>query len=268
MQHVSVTFLTACLIVLLVCPGCKKIIHVNINNVAPQIVIAGVVTDQPGPYTVTISTTVNYTADNVFPPVSGALVIISVNGLADTLTETSAGTYTTHFITGSPGNTYSLYVAASGHVYTSSSTMPQKVPLDSVGYSNSDRSNKKKINGVAYFQDPSGIANYYEFIEYNNGVQFQNDRGVSVFSDRLSDGKYISRTLDDDSTDINGGDTLTIQMNCIDANVYNYLNTLNLITRQNSFQSPTPDNPSTNISNKALGYFSANTVEKKSVFVR
>ena len=266
MQHVTFKFLAAYSIVLLACPGCKKIIHVNINNVAPQIVIAGTVTDQPGPYTVTISTTVNYTADNVFPPVSGALVIITVNDFADTLTETSAGTYTTHFISGRPGNTYSLYVAVGGQVYTSSSTMPQKVPLDSVGYSNSGRSNKK-INGVAYFQDPPVIANYYEFIEYNNGVQFQNDRGVSVFSDRLSDGKYISRTLDDDSTDINGGDTLTIQMDCIDVNVYNYLNTLNLITRQNSFQSPTPDNPSSNISNKALGYFSANTVEKKSIFV-
>jgi len=266
MQHLPASLLAAGLLVLMGSSGCKKVINVNIHNVAPQMVITGVVTDQPGPYTVSISTTVNYTSDNVFPPVSGALVIITVNGLSDTLSETSAGTYTTHIIAGSPGNTYSLYVSTGGQVYTSSSTMPLKVPLDSVGYSNSGRS-KKKINGVAYFQDPPGRANYYEFTEFNNGVQFQNNRGVSVFSDRLSDGKYISRTLEDDSTDINGGDTLMIQMNCIDVNVYNYLNTLNLITRENSFQSPTPDNPTGNISNKALGYFSANTVEKKSIFV-
>jgi Domain of unknown function (DUF4249) len=266
MPHLKNKYLVSSSIILLTCFSCKKIIHVNLNNVPPQIVITGAVTNQPGPYTVTVSTTVNYTADNIFPPVSGALVSITGNGITDTLTETSPGTYTTHSIAGVPGSTYYLYVSVGKQAYTATSTMPQPVPLDSVGYTASGRSNTR-LNAVAYFKDPPGIANYYEFIEYNDGIQFQNNRGVSVFDDRLSDGKYISHTLDDDSTDINKGDTVTLQMNCIDINVYNYLYTLNLITRQNSFQSPTPDNPTGNISNKALGYFSANTVQKKSVFV-
>ena len=247
------------------CIGCKKIIHVKLKNSTPQIVITGAITDQPGPYIVTVSSTINYTADNTFPPVSGAFITISTNGIIDTLTEGPAGTYTTHKIKGTPGNTYNLYVSVAGQVYTSTSVMPQPVPLDSVGYV-PDRDGKR-YNAIAYFQDPPGIANYYEFIEYNDRIEFKNDRGVSVFDDRLSDGKYISHTLFDDSTDINKGDTVTLQLNCIDVNVYNYLYTLNLITRQNSFQSPTPDNPNGNISNNALGYFSANTVEMKSVFV-
>ncbi len=249
----------------LFCFACQKIIHVNLKNAATQIVITGAVTNQPGPDTVTITTSINYTAENIFPPVSGALVTISSNGLTDTLLEITPGKYITHFITGIPGNSYDLYVSAQGKVYTSTSVMPQPVPLDSVGYT-ADRDNKR-YNAVVYFQDPPGIANYYEFIEYNNGIQFQNSRGVSVFNDRLSDGKYISHQLYDDSTDINKGDTVTIQMNCLDENVYNYLYQLNLITRGTTFQSPTPDNPTSNISNNALGYFSAYTIEKKTVFV-
>lgn len=249
----------------LFCFGCKKIIHVNLKNAAPQIVIAGAVTNVPGPYTVTLSTTVNYTAENIFPPVSGATVVISSSGITDTLTEISAGVYTTHTIVGTPGNTYNLYVTSGGQTYTATSTMPQPVPLDSVGYT-ADRDGKR-YNAVVYFQDPPGIANYYEFIEYNNGVEFKNNRGVSVFSDRLSDGRYITHTLYDDSTDISKGDTVTIQMNCVDVNVYNYFYQLNLVTDQNGFQSPTPDNPASNISNNALGYFSANTIQSKSVFV-
>src|SRR5665213_20983 len=250
---------------MLLCFGCKKVIQVDIKNTSPQIVITGMVTNEPGPYTVTLSTTVNYTASNVFPPVSGATVVISSTGKTDTLTEISAGVYTTHTIVGTPGNTYNLFVSAGGQTYTATSTMPQPVPLDSLGYV-SDRKGDR-YNAVVFFQDPPDVANYYEFIEYNNGVEFKNNRGVSVFSDRLSDGKYITHTLYDDSTDINKGDTVTIQMNCVDVNVYNYFYQLNLITDQNGFQSPTPDNPASNISNNALGYFSANTVQRRSAFV-
>ncbi|MDQ2751648.1 MAG: DUF4249 domain-containing protein [Bacteroidota bacterium] len=250
---------------ILLCFGCKKVIRVDIKNTSSQIVITGMVTNEPGPYTVTLSRTANYTAENVFPPVSGATVVISSTGTTDTLSEISAGIYTTHTIIGIPGDTYNLYVSSAGQIYTATSTMPQPVPLDSLGYV-TDRKGDR-YNAVVFFQDPPGIANYYEFIEYNNGVEFKNNRGVSVFSDRLSDGKYITHNLYDDSTDINKGDTVTIQMNCVDVNVYNYFYQLNLITDQNGFQSPTPDNPASNISNHALGYFSANTAQRRSVFV-
>ncbi|MDP4284921.1 MAG: DUF4249 domain-containing protein [Bacteroidota bacterium] len=267
MQYLKRKYLVIVSVALLLGIGCKKVIQVNLKNVTPRIVITGEVNNQPGPYIVTISKTVNYTSDNAFPPVSGALVIIAGNGNTDTLTETSPGTYATHTITGRPGRLYSLYVSVEGKVYTSASTMPQPVQLDSIGYAASNRFNDK-INAITYFQDPPDVSNYYQFNEYLNQTQFQNNRVGSVFDDRLSDGKYITYTLYNDSTDINKGDTLTIQMNCIDENVYNYLNTLSSITDQNSFQSPTPDNPTSNISNNALGYFSANTIEKQSVIIR
>jgi hypothetical protein len=52
-------------------------------------------------------------------------------------------------------------------------------------------------------------------------------------------------------------------MYCIDKNVYNYFFSLLQVTGNNGgFQSASPDNPITNISGGALGYFSAHTVSR------
>ena len=115
---------------------CKKVIQVNLNDAAPQIVIYGEVTDLPGPYQVSITKTVNFSATNNFPPVSGALVTITDDkGLNDSLSETVPGIYNTHtFWQGKPGNTYTLSVQGSGKTYTAISLMPQSVPLDSISF--------------------------------------------------------------------------------------------------------------------------------------
>lgn len=247
--------------------GCKKVINVNLKNAATQTVITGEVNNLAGPYQVIISKTVNYTSDNIFPSVSGALVIITGNGVIDTLTETSAGTYSTHTLTGKPGSSYSLYVAVGGQIYTATSVMPQPVPLDSIGFTTGR--NSTTLNAVAYFQDPPNIVNNYQFIEYANGKQFNNGRGISVFSDRLSDGRYISHTLYDDSTDIIPGYLLTLQMKGVDTPVYDYLNELQLVSSGggNAFSSPNLANPTSNITGGALGYFTANTVTSKNITV-
>ena len=243
--------------------GCKKVIDVNLKNASIQTVITGEITDEPGPYQVIISKTVNFNADNNFPPVSGAFVTIAVKSHIDTLSETSPGIYSTHTIRGRSGSSYSLYVSVQGQVYTATSVMPQPVPLDSISFLSGRKDN---LYAVANFQDPAGVANYYQFIEYANGIQFGNGRGNSVFSDRLSDGRYVNRLLYDDSTNIKSGITLTVQMNCIDQPVYNYLNQL-LQSSGNGggFSSPTPANPTSNITGGALGYFSANTITSRSV---
>jgi hypothetical protein len=59
--------------------SCKKIVTLKLNNVPAAIVIQGEVTDQPGPYYVTINQPVDFYASNTFPPVSGAAVTISDN---------------------------------------------------------------------------------------------------------------------------------------------------------------------------------------------
>ncbi len=242
--------------------GCKKVINVNLKKAESQMVIYGEVNNLEGPYKVTVSKSVNFTSDNVFPPVTGALVTIAGNGVVDTLKENDPGTYLTQKIKGKPGERYTLKVAVNGKIYIATSQMPKPVRLDSLSFV-LGRSNN--IYPIANFQDPSGVDNYYQFIEFINGKRLGNGRGVSVFDDRLSDGRYITRTLYDDSSVVKAGVVLKVQMNCVDKAVFTYLNELLQISGNGSFSSPAPANPESNISGGVLGYFSANTVSTKIV---
>ncbi len=174
--------------------SCKKIVTLDLNNTPAQIVIQGEVTDTAGPYTVMINQSVNFYADNNFPAVSGASVKISDNqGVTDSLTETSPGVYNTHVLQGIPGNTYTLSVSVLNKNYTAVSTMPQPIPLDSVTFKTQTGFGRDQVSAIVNFQDPPGINNYYQFIEYINGQLFT--KNLFIFDDRLSDGKYISNTL-------------------------------------------------------------------------
>ena len=244
--------------------ACKKIVTLGLKNAPAQVVIEGEVTNSAGRYTVSISRSTGFYADNIFPPVSGASVKISDNnGVTDSLTETAPGVYSTHTLQGVPGNTYSLSVWIGDTNYTAVSTMPPLVPLDSISFlQNIGIKKQEGLTAVANFQDPLGVENYYQFELYKNRIKYTQDQTVFVFSDRLSDGRYISYPLrTGDSTDyINFGDTVTIRMYCIDKNIYNYFYELE---QSSSPMTASPANPQSNISNGALGYFSAHTIQSK-----
>jgi hypothetical protein len=255
------------LLSVLLVTGCKKVIDVDLKNATPQIVIEGNVTDAPGVYTVRISKTVDVAADNTYPPVTDAFVTItdSTAHITDQLFQVDSGVYVTSQIEGRPNHTYYLYVSEGNQVYSANSTMPVRVSLDSISFAeNVGFNNKEEINAIVNFLDPAGITNYYWFTEAVNSRQIPN---IFVFEDRLSDGRYIEYPLYNDSSYLNPGDTLQLTMNCVDENTYNYFNTLINVTGGNNFQAVTPANPVTNLSNGALGYFSAQTTQRASIIV-
>ncbi|HEY4064919.1 MAG TPA: DUF4249 domain-containing protein [Puia sp.] len=255
-------YILSVVVLVLAVYGCKKVINVDLNNVAAQIVIEGNITNLAPPYEVRVSKTVNFSASNVYPPVTGAIVKItdSTTGKTYQLNETDSGTYTTSAFNGTPRHRYDLLVIAGGQQYKATSTMPRNVALDSITFAeNTDFNNNKDINAVVNFLDPVGPGNYYQFTETVNRRPIPN---IFVFEDRLSDGKYIQQPLFNDSSYLQKGDTLQLNMYCIDQGIYNYFFTLMNVTGNNNFQSATPANPNTNISNGALGYFSAHTVNR------
>ena len=252
------------LLILIAVYSCEKVIQVDLNSAAPQIVIEGEVTNAPGPYQVKISKTVNFSSGNIFPGVSGASVKITDNtGVSDVLTETSPGVYKTNQVVGTSGNTYTLSVAVEGKQYNAVSTMPAQVNLDSITFERTSFFNNKRIFGVVNFKDPVGLGNYYRFTQSINGVVVPEPYAME---DRLSDGRNISRPLFTDTTEMKTGDNLLIKMYCIDEANYNYFRTYRLVTT-NDNQSASPANPVSNISNGALGYFSAHTIQTKQIKV-
>jgi len=242
--------------------SCQKVINVDLNSVSPAIVIVGNINDQPGPYTVTLSQTVNFSEPNFFPAISGAFITITDNaGTNDTLTEINPGTYHTKKIVGVQGRTYNLTVLANGQTYTASSTMPQLVSFDTLTVSAITFGNDTNRYPDVQFQDPAVVNNYYRFIETVNDTL---KRRVFVVSDQYSNGRYIGYVMGSDSA-LHNGDSVKVEMQCIDEGTYQYFNTFR--EADGGSTSVAPSNPISTISNNALGYFSAHTSRYKSIKV-
>jgi len=241
--------------------SCQKVINIDLNSASPQTVIEGNISDQQGPYTVKLTQTVNFSATNDFPPISGALVTVGDNaGNSETLTETSPGIYTTSTLQGIPGRTYKLSVTAKGKTYTATSTMASPVNLDTIiskqgGFGGHD------ISWSARFLDPAGVTNYYVlFMEINNVMQSD----FSSADDNLRDGDSIRMRLPmPDNVKLNPGDSVKVILESVDKNVREYFRLLQQLNNQDGMESAPPANPTTNLSGGALGYFSAHSDRKK-----
>jgi len=238
--------------------SCQKTITPALAGASPQLVIIGVVSDTTGPYHINISNTVNFYADNTYPNVSGASVTITdqTTGISDVLTETSAGTYTTHILKGKPGDTYQLQVLLNGKTYRSVSTMPYPVPLDSVTF---DYSIKNKIQPMVHFQDPAGFTNYYKLSVQVNGANLKRFEGID---DRLSNAKYIHTTVNIDTGAIKRNDIVNVSLTGVDKNVSHFLQEAENVAFNNDNLSA-PATPTSNITGGCIGYFSAQTVSSK-----
>lgn len=248
--------------------ACQKVIHLDLKPSDQPYVIEGIVTDQPGTCRVLISRTKQFADDNSFQGVSGAEVTLA-DDAGDTvrLVERGAGVYTDSMFIGATGHRYALQVTVGGKRFTASSTMSSKVRLDSAYIAEEDffGDATKQLNVM--YQDPAGQPDYYKFVEFVNGVQVQQ---LFVGDDQLTDGKEVTSTLryfDDkdnknDVPKIKTGDTIKVNMECIDAAVYKYWSSLES-SATGSSQSASPANPVTNIAGGALGYFSAYTLQQK-----
>jgi|WetSurMetagenome_2_1015567.scaffolds.fasta_scaffold240970_1 hypothetical protein len=246
-------------LLLSVLTACEEVISIDYKTSSSQVVIEGNVYDETGPYTINISKSVAIDDPSTYPPVTGATVTISDNaGNAETLAETSSGIYQTSTLQGTPGRTYTLTVTADGQTYIANSTMPAAVEIDSLYSSKMGDTEIHQVN--IDLTDPADIQNYYRLVDVVNGKSLGNDL---IANDELSQGKEIKGTLFYNEEDLKAGDILTIWLETIDKGVYTYFNTASL-SNQNS---ATPANPKSNISNKALGYFNACSVRKKSIVI-
>ncbi|PSL31968.1 uncharacterized protein DUF4249 [Chitinophaga ginsengisoli] len=255
---------------LLLGTSCEKEIDLNLNGNDNKLVIEAVLTDTKGDCVVKLSRTKDFAADNSFAGVSGAKVQIYHNGDTTLLTETSTGVYVAPELSGTSGNTYGLLVTLGNEQYTATSYMPSKVPMDSLSIVEEDLfGDITKVANVS-FKDPAGETNYYRFQQFIRGTKVKR---YYVRNDDLTNGNDINTRLyilgeddDDHEYDINSGDEITVEMLNIDAAVYKYFFSLSSSATGES-ESATPANPVSNISGNAIGYFSAQTVERKTIKV-
>ena len=88
-----------------------------------------------------------------------------------------------------------------------------------------------------------------------------------VLNDEINNGlvNTLKLEINDDDLEFETGDFVSIEMQCIDKNVSLYYTALALMSDSGPGGGTTPNNAPNNISNGALGVFSAHTVETRSV---
>lgn len=247
--------------------SCQKVVDIEVNTSSSQMVIEGNITNVRGTQYVKISRSVAYTSTNVYPAVSGADVRVNDNaGNSWKFTEQSPGLYSFGPLRGQAGRTYTLNV--DGNTYTGSSLMPALVKVDSLSLSSvTFGSTTRKLIAVN-FSDPKGTANQYRYVLYINGKQ---SNRIYVDDDRLTDGNVIKEELypdtndDDEEDDLQSGDKADVEIQNIDKNVFNYWYSLRQQRRGGPGGGVIPGNPPSNLTNNALGYFSAHTYQTISI---
>jgi Domain of unknown function (DUF4249) len=255
--------------------NCQKVVVIDLNQANPKLVIDANISDQPGPYNIILSRSGNYFEPSLtFPPVSNALVIVSDDlGKIDTLKESSTtGIYKSSTLIGQPGRTYMLNITSDGNKYSAVSSMPPKVFIDSL-YSVKRKSSSGVPTYDIYimFKDPPVPGNYYR-LNVHAGYLIPSDsidgRRYRLYSDKLTNGsEMVERVRTGRLVLI--GDTITVDLLTIDKPTYDYFNTLrDILTSDGAATSLAPANPNTNLSNGALGYFSAYTMDRKTIILQ
>ena len=242
--------------------SCEKVIDLKLGDSTPQLVVEGELTDDSSQlFRVRLSKSVLFGDQNVFPPVTGAKVWVTdvTTGKTDTLS--GGGLQNTYVapVLGQQGHRYNLtIVTPEDGTFTATSTMPQKVPFDSLYLQTASFFGQKGGQVFPVYTDPAGITNYYRFQVYIRGRL----EAGSTRDDRLSDGRVNGRPIGFGIEDsVKTGDPVLVQMQCIDESAFKYFSTLG----QSDGNSAAPANPASNISGGALGYFSAHTVSYKAV---
>lgn len=244
--------------------GCEKIIDLKLDNANPVVVIDGGINDQNENQEVKISRTYNFTEANRFNGVSGAVVVLTrPNGSTVNYAEVSPGIYQTVKMRGVAGSKYTLNVTLEGKTYTASATMPGRVTLDSLTFKQFDFFGKKNTYVAVNYNDPPGVENQYRYILKVKG-KIEEDR---VNEDRFNNGNKVSDVIFYEIDDLVAGETIEVEFQTIDRNVYRYFYSLG---QNNGGGGPpvAPANPVSNFNNGALGVFNAHTSSKRSIMIK
>lgn len=255
--------------------SCQDIIELELENVSPRLVIEANISDQTGPYTITLTETGDFYQSNDFPEASGAVIILSDEiGSRDTLEEVSPGIYQTTFIQGIRGVNYTLEVNYEGATYMASSRIPDQVnPIDSMSTEYLEESiiQEEGYYATIYVQDEPNVANYFRYKVYVNGEVYifvdenedeEEDDNLYVERDKFFDGRYFNTSF---PHKLKIGDSITVEIYHINQASYDYYRTLTEAIGASGVAAPA--NPISNFNNNALGNFNAYVFDKKTIRV-
>ena len=237
--------------------SCKEEIPIELAEDIGKIVIESEINDAGTNQYTKISKTTSFGNTISFEPYDVSFVVISDDaGLMDTLIRIRPGVYQTTKIQGTVGRNYSLEVNDQGTIYQSSSRMMPCPAIDST-YIFNFLSSENRYAAIK-FKDAVGEQNYYRyFIRLNR----QPPKTMYVFEDKLINGAEWRFTSRRQEEKMKLGDTAEFILLSTDKANFEFFNVLiqNQLVTSNGNEQVAPTNPPSNISNGALGYFSAHS---------
>ena len=253
--------------------SCQKVIELDLKDAETFVVIEGEVNAGDSVHTVLLSKSKNFSTDNIFETISGATIELSDNiGNVEVLNEVSQGRYETVNFKAFEGRTYNLKVTYDGKTYTSSSTIPNKVELDSVSFIPDGFSSDGGLIAIPKRFDPVDEKNFYRFdvsvrrIKDENNLGWVRDSAIMIQNDDFANGVETNQPIFGDLGAYYVGDSCRFSMTCIDENIYKYFYSLTL---NGPGGAATPANPVSNIEGQyVLGYFSAQTKQTLTFVVK
>ncbi|MGH2623675.1 MAG: DUF4249 domain-containing protein [Sphingobacterium sp.] len=241
--------------------SCEELIEVDLNDTNPKLVIEAEITNSGNKQEIIVSRTVNFAENKPYEPIVDALVILSNNqGKSFQFTHDKNGIYVSpNLMSVNTNDTYFLTVEVDGQQYSSTSKMADYVEIDSIGVT------KEEIFGDSFyfinmkFQDPAGVPNYYKYNVSINGGAF---KFSGAYRDKFYDGKQITQQIGGQNLDdFKLGDEVIVRRSSISKETYKYWSEVQAANPGNA----APGNPTSNISNGALGYFSISNAKDYSV---
>ena len=242
-----------------------------------RLVVQGSISNELKTHQVSLTKSADYFSNSPAPRITGATVSITDGENTFDLTEVSDGLYETDTIAGEPGKMYTLTITSEGEIYKSNCFLNYCAPIDSINFGYYDFGDDSEyIDSTAYILlnafEPETPGNFYLWNIYKNGVLESDTLHEVNFSDDVFiNGNYIYNESVQWIENIAIGDTVTLEMQAITEEYYDYISQVLTVTVWNSgpFGGP-PANPKGNIievndngndNDDPLGFFLAYSIE-------
>lgn len=265
--------------------SCTETIEVELDSSFKRLVVFGAITTDTTSHKVELKKSADYYFNQPAEKVSNAIVELSYSDTSFLLRENPnlPGIYETEpDFYGIPGETYTLTIEGTdidedgeNESYSASSYLPPVNSVDSITLMYSSNSFFSGWEIQVWTYDPGDEENYYIFKTLVNGLLVTDTLTEYVIqNDDLFDGNYTygitSQFLLDSKEDerLVPGDIITFEANGITSEYYNFLfQAQGESFGQNPLFSGPPANISSNLSNDALGFFTAYSISRSSAIV-
>jgi len=260
--------------------GCEQKIDFPVpEGGAQRLVVDGIITNETKAHQVKLSYSSQYN-NSVIPLVENAVVQITDGTNRYLLQEIGNGIYETDpLVQGEIGKTYTLEISLqNGEDYRAQSTMQAIGNIDSLRvelFTEEIEDGVEELYGI--YADALILSEYFMIETKVNGQKYGTIRDIRHEETRFyANGRLVDEEVNtlnkEDSSLVDGNNTVTIRMSSIDQNYQEFLNGFNAQLNRGDdglgglFEGPAANVPS-NINNGALGAFGAFAVTEKNIII-